>query len=176
MHATNLPIIGLCSQGIHIVDRRIGLCRAFDFGSLKTCDKLADEIFCHQHKDEAWWLWDTNGTSKSTPLAKLYSFYANKKNFRDYEKGKVSELLGRFWVLYQNWQQSLLKECAQTALNEFGLKNESELTKIGIEGLRHKYLIMAMGVESHNKSDLYADLKFNYDILRKRLEWQDAVS
>lgn len=170
--ASYLPVIGFSPAGIHMVAKPIGHCRAFDRHDIQ-CGQHTAGTFCEKHQEEVWWAHE--GRVGSTQ-AQMYRFFAATKNFHDYDATKLAKLLSEFWAAYQVWKRDTSPARIETALKLFSLEGDQELLRLGVGGLRERYLNIAMMVHPDHggENEQFLHLKDSYQALRQRLEWKLA--
>jgi hypothetical protein len=169
-----LPIFGFSALGIHCTLRDAKLCRAYDVQDLTHCASSCEDLFCKGHTQEAWWL--AADPDAGTTQAKMYSFYAQPKNFYSYDAKALKDLVESFWLRYCQWQQCSDQNTVAKSLSLFSLKSENELVRLGPEGLRQKFLTLALlhHPDQGGSNTSFLELKESYDLLKKKLFFKQA--
>ncbi|MGE0172011.1 MAG: hypothetical protein AB7T49_04470 [Oligoflexales bacterium] len=172
--AGRLPIFGFSALGIHCVTRDSQLCRAFDVQDVPHCESSCDGVFCETHSHEAWWL--SKDEVKNTAQAKMHSFYSRQNNFYTYDAKALKDLVESFWLKYCQWQHCFDQEAVEKSLALFSLASEHDLYLLGPEGLREKFLSLALQrhPDQGGTNTAFLELKQSYDLLKKKVLFKQA--
>jgi hypothetical protein len=169
-----IPILGFSSSGCYISYPVSNRCRAFDGVHLPFCPQKAEgDVFCPLHTEEMWW--KNNPHEKGTTQARMFSFYGDRMNLGAYDEERLKNMTRDFWQSFQKQRpreasRESTKDLSQ-ALQLFDIESGSALQALGKDGLRQRYLKLAVSKhpDSGGSHSAFVNLKQNYEILKDYL-------
>ena len=171
-----LPILGFSAVGCLFSFQKVNLCRAFDHYDILSCQKKSELIFCLNHKTENFWTNDFS-TNASTQ-AKMFRFYLDKNNFKEFDEDKIQKLLNNFFYKYTNYKKQSYRstnintlEKTNSLLLFYRYSSMEELKQSGHDELRKRFLEKAKHLHPDvgGSQDLFREARTHYETLREFL-------
>ncbi len=171
-----LPIVGFSAVGCLLVMQDIQLCRAFDHYDITHCKNQQQRIFCPIHAFEKFW--GDDFTKEASTQAKMFQFYLDKNNFKEFDEISLQKMLHNFFHKYTDYSNDFFRNITlespdkiQLLLTFYQFLNLEELKYFGLEELRKRFLEKAKQLHPDvgGSQELFREARKNYELLRNLL-------
>jgi hypothetical protein len=169
----HFPIIGFSSVGCLFTYRSHQTCRAFDHYEILSCsEKTENSIFCNHHQNEAFW--NACENESASTQCKMFSFYLNKNNFKDYDEEKIKKLIDNFYSKFSQYYKVTKTpsiEVIDNVLNFYHYTSIQSVRESGIIELRKRFLEKAKELHPDvgGSQELFREARVYYETLRDYL-------